>query len=232
MASPMSSTTASPLSAIEIETAPDPRFTVIWMHGLGADGGDFVPVVPELGLPPSAAVRFLFPHAPMIPVTCNGGYIMRAWYDIVSLSDATRHADESGLRASRDAIRALIAAENARGIPCERIVLAGFSQGGAMAYLAGLTHPQRLAGIIALSTYIPSEALLASEFDAANATTPIFAAHGSQDDVVPRWLGEQARDLLLARGCPLTWQSYPMPHSVCLEEIEDIGVWLRERLAA
>lgn len=218
--------------AVEIETAPSPTHTVIWMHGLGADGNDFVPVVPELGLPASAAVRFVFPHAPLIPVTCNGGYIMRAWYDILSLSDAGRHADVSGIKASRDAIRALIARENARGIPTSRIVLAGFSQGGAMAYVAGLTHPEPLAGIIALSTYIPSPELLEAEFDAANAATPVFAAHGTQDDVVSPRLGEQARELLLARGIPLTWHAYPMPHSVCLEEIEDIGVWLGERLSA
>ncbi|KAA6122955.1 alpha/beta hydrolase [Cupriavidus cauae] len=217
---------------IEIETAPQPRFAVIWMHGLGADGGDFVPVVPELGLPSDAAVRFIFPHAPLIPVTCNGGYIMRAWYDIVSLNDARRHADESGIRASRDTIRALIARENARGIPSSHIVLAGFSQGGAMAYLAGLTHPEPLAGIIALSTYLASPTLLDAEAAPANAATPIFAAHGAQDDVVPLALGTQARDLLQQRGYPLTWQTYPMPHSVCLEEIADIGVWLGQRLAA
>lgn len=220
------------LPALEIETAPNPAFTVIWMHGLGADGNDFVPVVPELGLPATPAVRFLFPHAPMIPVTCNGGYIMRAWYDIETLDDARRHADEAGVRASCEDIRALIANENARGIPTHRIVLAGFSQGGAIAYTAGLTHPEPLAGIIALSTYMPLPAMIEAEFSEANRATPIFAAHGSQDNVVPPQLGMLARDTLLKQQCPVTWHTYPMPHSVCLEEIADIGAWLAERLRA
>lgn len=219
------------IPAIEIETAPDPTFCVIWMHGLGADGSDFVPVVPELGLPGSPAVRFLFPHAPAIPVTCNGGYVMPAWYDIYSLDENQRLADEAGIRRSRDAIRALIASENARGIPASRIVLAGFSQGGAIAYSTGLTHPERLAGIVGLSTYLPSPALVSTEATAANAGTPVFIAHGTEDDVVSLGLGERARDFLQARGQPLTWQTYRMPHSVCLEEIVAIGAWLQERFA-
>lgn len=220
------------LPALEVETAPNPQFTVIWLHGLGADGNDFVPVVPELGLPDNMAVRFLFPHAPMIPVTCNGGYIMRAWYDIETLDDARRHADEAGVRATCEDIRALIANENARGIATERIVLAGFSQGGAIAYTAGLTHPQTLGGIIALSTYLPLPAMVEAEISEANRATPVFAAHGTQDDVVPPQLGMLARDTLLRLQCRVTWHSYPMPHSVCLEEIADIGAWLTERLRA
>ncbi|MCY1207386.1 Carboxylesterase 2 [compost metagenome] len=220
---------SEPLPAIEIETAPDPRYAVIWMHGLGADGSDFAPVVPELRLPASPGVRFIFPHAPAISVTCNGGYVMPAWYDIYSLDEAGRRADEAGIQASCDAIRALVARENARGIPCSRIVLAGFSQGGAIAYTAGLTHPEPLAGIVALSTYIPAPGALAAQASAANAATPVFAAHGTQDDVVPLQLGVAARDFIQARQHPLTWQTYPMGHSVCLEEIAAIGAWLAER---
>ncbi|MFJ4292356.1 alpha/beta hydrolase [Cupriavidus sp. NPDC089707] len=217
------------LPAIEIETAPDPRYAVIWMHGLGADGSDFAPVVPELRLPASTGVRFIFPHAPAISVTCNGGYVMPAWYDIYSLDEAGRRADEAGIQASCDAIRALVARENARGIPCSRIVLAGFSQGGAIAYTAGLTHREPLAGIVALSTYIPAPAALAAQASAANAATPVFAAHGTQDEVVPLQLGVAARDFIQARQHPLIWQTYPMGHSVCLEEIVAIGAWLAER---
>jgi len=220
------------LPAIELETAPDPAYAVIWLHGLGADGSDFEPVVPELGLPGSPGVRFVFPHAPAIPVTCNGGYVMPAWYDIFTLDDARRHIDEAGIAASREAIRALIARENARGVPCSRIVLAGFSQGGAIAYTTGLTHPQPLAGIIALSTYLPAPALLDDGVRDANLATPIFAAHGSEDDIVPLQLGELARDTLRARGCTVQWHTYRMPHSVCLEELQAIGAWLRERMAA
>ncbi|MBP0623945.1 alpha/beta hydrolase [Cupriavidus consociatus] len=217
------------LPAIEIETAPDPRCAVIWMHGLGADGSDFAPVVPELRLPASPGVRFIFPHAPSISVTCNGGYVMPAWYDIYSLDEAGRRTDEAGIQASCNAIRALVARENARGIPCNRIVLAGFSQGGAIAYTAALTHPEPLAGIVALSTYIPAPAALAAKATAENAATPVFAAHGTQDDVVPLQLGVAARDFIQARQHPLTWQTYPMGHSVCLEEIIAIGAWLAER---
>ncbi|RZT36452.1 alpha/beta hydrolase [Cupriavidus agavae] len=219
------------LPAIEIETAPNPAYAVIWMHGLGADGSDFVPVVPELGLPDAPAVRFIFPHAPAIPVTCNGGYVMPAWYDIYSLDEAGRQADEAGIRQSCEAIRALIARENARGIATSRIVLAGFSQGGAIAYTTALTHPDTLAGVIALSTYIPSTALIAASAAPANASTPVFAAHGTEDEVVPLTLGTRARDYLTAQGQPVAWHTYRMPHSVCMEEIQDIGRWLGERLA-
>jgi len=219
------------LPAIEIETAPNPAFSVIWMHGLGADGNDFVPVVPELGLARAPGVRFIFPNAPAIPVTCNGGYVMPAWYDIYSLDEAGRRADEAGIRASREAIRTLIARENARGVPASHIVLAGFSQGGAIAYTTGLTHSETLAGIVALSTYIPAPASLAAEATAANAAIPVFAAHGVEDDIVPLQLGEAARDFLLARHVPVEWHLYRMPHSVCLEEIAAIGAWLGRRFA-
>lgn len=218
--------------AIEIETGPQPEFAVIWLHGLGADGSDFVPVVPELGLAPAPAVRFVFPHAPHRAVTCNGGYVMRAWYDIVSLAPDNRVVDEEGLRESRETVRALIAREAARGIPPRRVFVAGFSQGGAVAYLAALTHPERLAGVIALSTYMPTPALLAAEASAANRDLPVFAAHGSHDDVVSPELGRRARDQLREAGYPLVWHEYPMPHSVCIEEIEAIGDWLNAAIAA
>lgn len=218
------------LPLIERETAPDPTLTVIWLHGLGADGNDFVPIIPELKLPADAAVRFIFPTAPQIPVTINGGYVMPAWYDILSLDGASRQVDDAGIRATREAIRALIAREQARGTPAERIVLAGFSQGGAMAYTIGLTHPERLAGIIALSCYLPAPDLLRNELSEANRTLPVFAAHGRFDDIVPVALGEQARDSVAALGADLTWRDYGMPHSVCLEEIEAIGEWLTARL--
>lgn len=220
------------LPAIEIETSPNPRFSVIWLHGLGADGSDFEPVVPELGLDERYGTRFIFPYAPMIPVTCNGGYVMRAWYDILSLDTNSRRVDDAGIIASREAIRRLIAREVARGVPAARVFIAGFSQGGAVAYATALTHPERLAGIIALSTYIPNADWLASEATAANQSIPIFAAHGSEDDVVAPGLGLAARDFLIERGYALEWHDYPMPHSVCIEEVKAIGEWLRRNMAA
>ncbi len=218
------------LPAIEMESAPNPQFSVIWLHGLGADGSDFVPVVPELGLAPTPGVRFIFPDAPAIPVTCNGGYVMPAWYDIISLDSTSRRIDEDGIVDSRAAIRRLIARENERGIPCQRIFLAGFSQGGAVAYTTALTHPAPLAGLIALSTYLPTSELVEREATEANRAIPVFAAHGSQDDVVAPALGRAARDFLVERGYAVAWQEYPMPHSICLEEIEAIGQWLNGRL--
>ncbi|WP_028455682.1 alpha/beta hydrolase [Chitinilyticum litopenaei] len=215
------------LPCVEVETGSQPDCTVIWLHGLGADGNDFVPVVPELGLPAGKAVRFLFPHAPYQPITCNNGYVMRAWYDIQFFEDIKRHADVEGVKASLAAIRALIASENARGIASERIVLAGFSQGGAIAYTAGLLHPERLAGIVTLSTYLPAPALLD---DAAarqpNAGTAVLACHGSHDPVVPMLLGEQARDAVQGFGNPVSWHTWPIQHSVCLPEIQLIGQYL------
>ena len=218
------------LPPIEIETAANPEFAVIWLHGLGADGSDFVPIVPELGLPAAPAVRFIFPHAPHMPVTCNGGYVMRAWYDIISLESNARRIDEAGIIASRETIRGLIEFEKSRGIPVDRIFIAGFSQGGAVAYTTALTHPEKLAGVIALSTYIPSPALLTEESAAANRSTPIFAAHGTGDDVVSPALGLAARKLLTDRGYAIEWHEYAMPHSVCLEEVKAIGGWLVKRM--
>jgi phospholipase/carboxylesterase len=200
------------------------------MHGLGADGNDFVSIVPELDLPDTTAVRFIFPHAPRIPVTVNNGYVMRAWYDIVALDGDERRVDEAGILASRAAIWRLIERENTRGVPSERIVLAGFSQGAALAYTAGLTYADKLAGIVALSAYLPAPALLADNLSAANRTTPIFAAHGSDDDVLPLELGLRARDTLQQHGYALDWFTYPMPHSVCLPEIVELGAWLRQHL--
>ncbi|MBK7024200.1 MAG: carboxylesterase [Sulfuritalea sp.] len=218
------------LPAIEIETAAMPRYSVIWLHGLGADGSDFEPVVPALGLDGCPGVRFVFPHAPQIPVTCNGGYVMPAWYDIVSLDADSRVVDAAGILVSRQAIRRLIERENQRGVPCARIFVAGFSQGGAVAYATALTHAESLAGVIALSTYIPTPALLEAEATAANRAAPIFAAHGSEDDVVSPGLGIRARDFLIRHGYGVEWHEYPMPHSICLEEVQDIGRWLRGRM--
>ena len=220
------------LPAIEVETAAMPRFSVVWMHGLGADGSDFEAVVPELGLDGGPGVRFIFPHAPQIPVTCNGGYVMPAWYNIVSLDAHSRTVDEAGIIASRQAIRRLIARENQRGVPCSRVFVAGFSQGGAVAYTTALTHPETLAGVIALSTYIPVQKLIETEATAANRAVPIFAAHGSEDDVVSPELGIRARDFLVRNGYGVQWHEYPMPHSVCLEEVQEIGSWLRGRMDA
>ena len=227
----MENDTAQYLPAIELETGAIPQFSVIWLHGLGADGSDFVPVVDELGLDGEAGIRFIFPHAPQMPVTCNGGYVMPSWYDIFSLDINSRRVDEDGIRQSRQAIRQLIARENERGIPCSRIFIAGFSQGGAVAYTTALTHPEALAGLIALSTYIPAPALLADEASEANRAIPVFAAHGSQDDVLAPVLGTTARDWLTQHAYTVEWHEYPMPHSVCLEEIGDIGLWLRQRIA-
>lgn len=219
------------MQGYEIEHGSKPQYAVIWLHGLGADGSDFVPVVPELGLAETPGVRFVFPNAPAIPVTCNGGYVMPAWYDIISLEPNSRRIDEAGIVHSRAAIRGLIARENERGIPSERIFLAGFSQGGAVAYTTALTHPEPLAGLIALSTYLPTVELVEREATEANRAIPVFAGHGTEDDVVSPQLGKMARDFLLQRGYGVAWHEYPMPHSVCIEEIEAIGDWLRERLA-
>lgn len=218
------------LPPLEVETGASPEYAVIWLHGLGADGSDFVPVVPELGLADKPAVRFIFPHAPYMPVTCNGGYVMRAWYDIISLESTSRRIDESGIIASRDTVCRLIEREKKRGIPAAHIFLAGFSQGGAVAYTTALTHPERLAGLIALSTYIPSPDLLTEDTAAANREIPIFAAHGTADDVVSPNLGLAARNLLNKRGYAIDWHDYPMPHSVCLEEVWAIGAWLGEQM--
>jgi phospholipase/carboxylesterase len=205
------------------------RATVIWMHGLGADGYDFVPLVPELALPESARVRFVFPHAHVRPVTINGGYPMRAWYDIKDLTPEGRD-DEQGFAEARQRIEGYIAAENARGIPSSCIVLAGFSQGGAVALHVGLRHAAPLAGILALSCYLPLRARLAAELSAANRTTPVMMCHGSQDTVVAQHFGELSRDLMREHGLQVEWHSYPMAHSVCAEEVADISRWLMARV--
>ena len=220
------------LSCLELETTDSPEFAVIWMHGLGADGSDFVPVIPELGLQTEIGIRFIFPNAPEMPVTCNGGYVMPAWYDIISLDSTSRVVDEAGILHTREQFRQLILRENQRGIPTSRIVLAGFSQGGAIAYTTALTHPERLAGIIALSTYIPSQALIESELSPVNAGLPIFAAHGTEDDVVAPELGIRASDYLIGKGYPVSWREYPMPHSLCIEEVLDIGEWLNQLIGS
>jgi phospholipase/carboxylesterase len=199
------------------------------MHGLGADGHDFVEIVPALGLG-ATPVRFVFPHAPMQPVTINHGMVMRAWYDIRDLA-GTRREDEAGVRASAERIEALIARERGRGVPAGRLVLAGFSQGGAMALHTGLRHPERLAGILALSCALPLADRVAAEASAANRDVPIFMAHGTHDAVVPPVRAEQARDALLALGYPVQWREYPMPHSVCDAEVLAISEWLAAVLA-
>ena len=213
-----------PLETIEIATGPAPSASVIWMHGLGADGHDFEPIVPELGLPGTLQVRFIFPNAPVRPVTLNMGMAMRAWYDIIEIGGGRE--DGEGLRASQAAIGQLIAAEVARGIPASRIVLAGFSQGGAIAFQTGLRHPQRLAGIMALSTYLPLAGTVEDERSAANCDLPVFMAHGSVDPMISISRAQQSRKMLEALGYPLEWHEYPMPHSVCPQEITDISDWL------
>lgn len=217
------------LECIEIETGPTPKSSVIWMHGLGADGRDFVPIVDELELP-ATAIRFVFPDAPMRPVTINGGYVMRAWYDIVN-SDLARREDEQGLRESGRQIDALIAREQSRGSTAERIVLAGFSQGGAIALFAGLRFQERLAGIMALSTYAPLLDKLTAERHASNAAVPVLMAHGTQDSVVTYDRASASGNALRKLGYPVEWREYPMAHSVCVEEIRDISAWLRRVLA-
>jgi phospholipase/carboxylesterase len=216
------------LESIEIETGPNPGRSVIWLHGLGADGNDFVPIVPELHLP-GAPVRFVFPHAPMQAVTINAGMVMRAWYDI---SDAAiRREDESGVRTSQELVEALIEREKRRGTPARRLVLAGFSQGGAIALQTGLRHPERLAGIMALSCYLPIADKLPAEASAANRDVPIFMAHGTHDPIVVPERATRSRDALEQLGYAVEWHEYRMPHSVCPEEVEHISGWLRRVLA-
>ncbi len=213
------------LDSIVMETAPEPDAAVIWMHGLGADGHDFEPIVRELSLPARPGVRFVFPHAPLRPVTINQGHVMRAWYDIRALA-GVRREDEAGVRQSARQIEALIARERQRGIVPGRLVLAGFSQGGAMALHVGLRCPDRLAGVLALSCFLPLASTLAAEAAAANRDVPIFWAHGAHDPMVPLALAEQGREQVAALGYPIEWHQYPMPHSVCAEEIADIARWL------
>ena len=225
--------TNKPLETIEVETGPSPAASVIWMHGLGADGNDFVPVVQELALDGAPAIRFVFPHAPMQPVTINNGHVMRAWYDVKwgDLEGRSKQADEKGVRASQAAIIQLIEREVSRGTRPDKIVLAGFSQGGAVALQSGLRHPHRLAGVMALSTYLPLAESFAQEATQENRKTPLFIAHGTEDGVVPYAMGLRSKDLLVEHGYDVEWREYPMQHSVCLEEIEHIGAWLTKVLA-
>ena len=217
------------LPYVEIESAPQPTAAVIWLHGLGADGHDFASLVPELDLSGCPPIRFIFPHAPSMPVTVNGGYVMPAWYDILG-PNLISQQDAAGIQASERAIVALIAHEVARGIPAEHIVLAGFSQGCAMALHTCLRLPQRLAGIMALSGYLPLVDRLAAERHPANAQTPVFMAHGTQDPVVVLARGEASRDALATLGQPVQWHSYPMPHSLHPREIADISAFLAQVL--
>jgi phospholipase/carboxylesterase len=209
------------LQTIEIETRPKPSHAVIWLHGLGADGNDFVPVVEQLELPP-LGIRFVFPHAPMRPVTINGGFVMRAWYDI-AYQELSFKEDERGIRDSQKKIEDLIARENKRGIPAERIVLAGFSQGGVLTLQTGLRHAKALAGLMALSAYLPLASMIEIERHAANRETPVFMGHGVQDKIVSLALGTMSRDQLVKLGHEVEWHQYLMPHSVCPQELQDIG---------
>jgi len=213
------------LEYIELETNPNPTASVIWLHGLGASGHDFEPVVPELGLPAGAAVRFLFPHAPVMPVTINGGMSMPAWYDIKAM-DIDRVVDTEQLKASADAVARMIDREIERGISAENIIIAGFSQGGAVAYELGLSYPKRLAGILALSTYFATFDTV--ELSAANRAIPINVYHGSFDPVVPEALGRRSVEQLETMGYQPRYETYPMEHSVCLEEVQDIGRFIRQ----
>jgi phospholipase/carboxylesterase len=217
------------LDCIELETQQQPDAAVIWLHGLGADGNDFVPIAQELRLPPALRLRFVFPHAPIRPITINQGYRMRGWYDVTSLDVAGRD-DVDGIIASSDAVGRLCEDQVSRGIEHDRIVLAGFSQGGAIALHSGLRHPQRLAGIMALSCYLPRGDSLETEAAAANRVTPVFMAHGRMDNVVTIEFGRQAREQLEQQGYSIEWRDYPIGHSVCADEIADIRRWLIELL--
>jgi phospholipase/carboxylesterase len=217
------------LPFVEIESAPNPTAAVIWLHGLGADGHDFAGLVPELNLAGCPAIRFIFPHAPSIPVTINGGYVMPAWYDLLGM-DLVSKQDAQGIQKSEAAIQALIANEVARGIPPKNIVLAGFSQGCAMALHTALRLPDKIAGVMALSGYLPLADRFANERNVANAATPIFMAHGTQDPVVVIARGEDSRNALTQLGHPVQWHAYPMPHSVHPQEIADISDFLRQVL--
>ena len=219
------------LDTLERETGPHPLWSVVWLHGLGADGHDFAPIVPELVRPGWPPLRFVFPHAPVRPVTINNGVRMRAWYDILGLEIAQRQ-DESGVRESIGFVDQLIEREAERGIPSERVFVAGFSQGGAIALAAGLRHPRPLAGVIALSTYLPIAQHSDAERSEANRALPVFMAHGDQDPVVGHALGVMSRDYLQRMGHPVDWHSYPMPHAVCPEEIADLSRWIAARMAA
>lgn len=218
---------------VVLEPVTPAKASVIWLHGLGADGHDFVPIVPELQLPASLAVRFVFPHAPRQPVSINNGYVMPAWYDIrpEASADRSSHEDEAGIRASEQRVRALIEAEHAQGIPFNKIVIAGFSQGGAISLQTALRYPETLAGVMPLSTYLPLRTKLAAEAHPANRQIPIFMGHGRQDPILPLSLGQQSAAALRAAGYAVDFREYTMPHSVCADEVRDISRWLQELLA-
>lgn len=218
------------LDAVEIETGPNPGASVLWLHGLGADGHDFEPIVPGLVTRGDPPIRFVFPHAPVRPVTLNAGYRMRAWYDIIGL-DRQSKQDEAGIREADASIRALIQRENERGVPSCRIVLAGFSQGGAMALYSGTRLQEKLAGIMGLSCYMLMGSTFAAERSEANRSTPVFLGHGTFDPVVAPQLGEETKGLLESSGYSVEWHAYPMPHSVSPDEVGDIARWLRRCLA-
>lgn len=219
-----------------VEVGPGARAaadaSVVWLHGLGADGHDFEPIVPHLGLPDGLRVRFVFPHAPMIPVALNMGMVMRAWYDLRGVSLERIEHDEAGVRRSARHVEALIRRENERGVPSSRIVLAGFSQGGAMAMHVGLRHPERLAGIVALSSFLVLADKVEAEASGANRATPVLVCHGTQDPMVPERMGRASADKLRQLGHDVAYHVFPMAHQVCLEEIELLGEWIAQRLAA
>lgn len=218
------------LSCVEQETGANPRHAVIWLHGLGADGNDFAPIVPELVDAQWPPLRFVFPHAPVRPITINGGMAMRAWYDISGLEIAQRQ-DEAGIRGSIRQLDELIEREIARGVPARNILLAGFSQGGAIVLAGGIRHAERIGGIIALSTYLPMAEKTDAEAGGANRDVPIFMAHGMLDPTISHALGEMSRDYLAQRGYGVEWHAYPMAHQVCMEEIADLRKWMGARLA-
>jgi phospholipase/carboxylesterase len=217
------------LETVEVETGPQPTAAVIWLHGLGADGHDFEPLVPELSWSGAPDIRYVFPHAPVRPVTINGGMPMRAWYDIVNLTSG-RDQDQAGIADSVNGAAQLLRRERERGIEAKRIVVAGFSQGGAIALQLALRFPEKLAGLIALSTYLLLEQRLAGEAHAANSGMPVFVGHGSQDPMVPLALGERLAQRLRGMDYAVEWHSYPMPHAVCPQEVSDLKAWLQSRL--
>jgi phospholipase/carboxylesterase len=222
-------TTHESEESVVLEPATTADAAVIWLHGLGADGYDFVPIVDELRLPPTMAVRFIFPHARPRPVTINNGFVMRAWYDITGLG-ADRKEDDAGIRESAGVVNGYIEQQNARGVATERIVIAGFSQGGAIALQASLRYPKRLGGVMALSTYLPLQGSVAAEASPANKDVPILMCHGLRDPMIAAAIGKASRDQLVSLGYTVEWQSYPMEHQVCMEEVVDISRWLQARL--
>ena len=215
---------------IEVETAPNPEFSMIWLHGLGAEASDLAAIAPTLGSGQAVPIRFIFPQAPHTPITMNKGYVSRAWYDIISADKMNRKIDEDGLLATREKVRELIQNEINRGIPATHIFLAGFSQGGAVAYFCALTHPETLAGVIALSTYLPTTQLIFEEATTANLTIPILAAHGTEDEVVTPEFGAQAITTLKARGYHPEWKTYNTDHALCIREIRDVSRWIKKQI--